>query len=313
MKVLKRMLAVLLTASLLMTLAGCYLISGQKMKTVKGTYKLTNYTYIPKHEQGKTPNTVNYLEDEEYLYEEYLIVTGEGRGYYVHKDANTPAYVKEVTLSYRYSAEDSSRVEYVIFNDALTVNSESGKNRLGVNKNTLGYSLPAIDYTELITKRKMRSEDMSVRWEKVDRATDLSYVEEQLGTLKRYDYSSFGKRGIYEIGAPINIETGEVMASEYRYFLIVIDPATNATTATAHYARTETPTVPETASVTITHTGDWATVVLDGATYTLEPEFGNYYMHESGGARKTLRKVASDLTDDMLAALIESRIPALSD
>ena len=313
MKVLKRMLAVLLTVSLVMTLAGCYLISAQKMKAVKGTYRLTHYTYIPKHEQGKTPNTVNYLEDEKYLYEEYLIVTGEGRGYYVHKDANTPAYAKEVTLSYRYSTEDSSRVEYVIFNDALSIHSESGKNRLGVSKNTLGYSLPAIDYTELISKRKMRSEDLTVRWEKVDSSTDLSYAEEQLGALKRYDYQSFGKRGIYEIGVPINTETGDVMASEYRYAFVVIDPAENATTATAHYARIETPTVPETASVTVTHTGDWATVVLDGVTYTLEPEFGNYYEHESNGARQTLTKVASDLSEDMLSSLIKNRIPDLAD
>ncbi len=310
MKLLKRMLAVLLTVSLLMTLAGCYMISGQKMKTVKGTYKLTVYSWIPKHEQGKNPGTVDYLTDERYLYEEYLVVTGDGMGYYVHKDANTPAYAKEVTLSYRYNAEDSAKVEYVVFNDALTVNSDTGTNRLGVTKNRLGYSLPAFDYTELFTKKKLRSEDITVRWEKVDKATDLSYVEEQLGTLKRYDYQSFGARGIYELGTPVELATGNFLASEYQYYFYVIDTADGRLTATAHYARTDTPTVPETATATISRTAeDWSTLLIDGVTYTLEPGFDNYYYNETEGIRQTLSSRANDISDEMLQSLIESRVP----
>ena len=313
MKTLKRMLAALLAVSLLLALSGCYMISGQRMRSVKGTYRLSAYTWIPKHERGKTPSTVNYLEDEEYRYEEYLVVTGEGRGYYVHKDANTPAYVKEVTLTYHYSSEDPDKVEYVIWNDALTERKDSGAHKLGVSKNSLGYSLPAFDYTEIITKRKMRSEDLTVRWEKVDRATDLSYVEEQLGTLRQYTYREFGVRGIYEIGAPIRTETGDVLPYEYRYFFLVIDPAGNATTATAHYARSDTPTQPETATVTFTHGEEFATLVLDGVTYTVEPGLGHTYVHESNGERRTLSRVATDPSAAMLASLIESRVPAVQE
>ena len=127
MKTIKRLFAATLIAALMLTLAGCYTISGQKMKNVRGTYKLTSYTYTPTYErkEGYTPRTYNYLEDEEYQYEDYLIITGTGMGYYVHKEAGSAAYVKEVTLSYEYDEEDSSKVEYVIFNDALTVNESS--------------------------------------------------------------------------------------------------------------------------------------------------------------------------------------------
>ncbi|MBQ8268666.1 MAG: hypothetical protein IJZ24_03155, partial [Clostridia bacterium] len=76
MKTIKRLLSVILIASSMLTLAGCYMISGQKMRNVQGTYKLTTYTYTPKYErkEGYTPRTFNYLEDEEYQYEDYLII-----------------------------------------------------------------------------------------------------------------------------------------------------------------------------------------------------------------------------------------------
>ena len=160
------------------------------MSRVKGTYKLTHYSYTPSYErkEGYTPNSKNYVEDEEYLYEDYLIITGTSTGYYVHKAVGEEPYVKEITLSYEYDSDDSSKVEYVIFNDSITVNENSGIHRLGVTRNNLNYTKNALDYTELFTKRPMRSEAISVRWERVDRATDLSYVQEQIGSMKKYDY-----------------------------------------------------------------------------------------------------------------------------
>ena len=158
MKNIKRLLALMLLLSFLLSAVGCYFISGQRMRNVKGTYKLTHYTYTPKYErrEGYTPKTTDYINDEEYKYEVYLVVTGTGTGYYVHKDAGGNAYVKEVTLRYEYSSDDSSKVEYVIFNDAISVNKDDGFNRLGVAKNNLNYTKNAIDYTELFTKRPLR-------------------------------------------------------------------------------------------------------------------------------------------------------------
>ena len=181
MRIFKRLLALALLVAFALTASGCYVISAQRMWRVKGTYKLTAYTYTPQYEkrEGYTPRTYNYVEDEEYRYEVYLVVTGEGSGYYVRKDADTAAYYKTVSLSYEYS-EDSQKVAYVIYNGVDPI---GGVNKLGVTKNHLGYSKPGFDFTQLFTEKSMRSEDLYVSFEKVDRATNLSYVEKQLGPL----------------------------------------------------------------------------------------------------------------------------------
>ena len=312
MKILKKSLVLLLAISIIASLCSCYTISAQKLDNVKGTYKLTHYTYTPSYERkdGYTPTHRNYITDEKYLYEDYLIVTGSNTGYYVHKAKDTEAYSKEITLSYQYSIEEPSRVEYVIFNDALTVNSTMGTNKLGVTKNGLNYYKGGLDYTELFTNRKMRSEDISVRWEKVDKAIDLSYAQSQLGTLKTYDYKAFGARGIYELTATVNTTSGETIESEYQYFYYVIDTAANTTTVAVYYATTEAPTTQKTASVTLSHTaGDWSAITIDGALWTRDSVWDSYYYNESGEIKKTLTCVSNDISDSTLQYLVESRLP----
>ena len=180
MKMMKRLIAVLLAATLLFALSGCYVISAQKMYRVKGTYVLSQYTVTPKHERdGTTPTTYNYVEDSEHLYKDYLIVTGEGEGYYVHSEKDSAPTVQRVTLSYEYE-EDTSKVSYVSYGKADDQNPLTGM-KLGVTKGRLNYSRPAFDYTELGTKRPMRTEGVSVRFERVSRKTDLSYAEKELG------------------------------------------------------------------------------------------------------------------------------------
>ena len=171
--------------------SSCMVINSQKMKNVKGTYQLTNYTYTPKHERkaNYTPNTIDYIADRGY--EVYLVITGENKGYYVHKDNETEAYSTVVDLSYEYDTEDSSKVSYVQYRTSVETVSGAEWNRFGVTKDALNYSLPAFDYTELFTKRPMRSESISKSWKKVDKATDLSYVKKQLGEIKEYGYEDF--------------------------------------------------------------------------------------------------------------------------
>lgn len=313
MKNVKRLFAVILTVIWMVALAGCYTISGQKMRTVKGTYKLTNYTYTPKYErkEGYTPRTFNYLEDEEYQYEDYLIITGTSMGYYVHKEANSPAYVKEVTLSYEYNAENSSKVEYVIFNDALTVNENSGFNKMGITRNSLNYTKNAFDYNELLTKRPMRSEALSVRWTKVSGDTDLSYAQTEIGELKKYDYKAFGTRGIYQCNAPWDIQTGVVQDTPYQYFYYVIDTAENVRKATAYYALKTSPTQQVVQEFLVERIAeDWSQVAFDGVTWTLEQPLGNNYYHDTDGLRRTISRVSNDISNKTLEGLIDTWLPS---
>ena len=292
---------------------GCYVVKAQKMKDVKGTYKLTTYTYTPSYERkdGYTPKTYNYITDEEYLYEVYLVVTGSDRGYYVHKDVNTPAYSKGVSLKYLYDEDDSSMVEYVIWNDVLTNNKEDDGHKLGISKNRLNYSLPAYDFTQLITKKKMRSQDLRVNWKKVDDATDLSYVKAELGEIIEYDYDGYGVRGIYEWSYSTVIETNETSMNEYQYYFIVIDTAKGVTTAKISYALLATPTIRVDETVSLTHADDWSSLTIGDLTWLKDPVF-SYYTCEVDGIKRQLNKTNNNTSDEQLEVLIASRMPPIA-
>lgn len=311
MKKNRLLLVVLLVIAFAINMAGCYMISGKKMDQVKGTYKLASSTYTPSHERkaDKTPISYDYVNDEKYQYGDYLIVTGTSAGYYVHKEANAPAYVKEVRLSYEYNAEDASIVEYVIYNDAFTITqSINNGNHLGVNHNTLNFSRPSFDYTELFTKRPMRSEDRYVRWEKVDNATDLSYVKEQIPDLKEYDYQSFAVRGIYEVRYEFTEDIPGAVLPEFQYSFFVIDPDKNAMNVSWYYADNESPETQIVSQFLLQNpSGDWNTITMDGETYTLDAS-GNYYSEENG-IRVTLSRVSNNISNAVLDSLILSYLP----
>ena len=305
-KTTKRLLALALIFSFLLMVGGCTVVQSQKMRVVKGTYKLTSYTYTPSYErkEGYTPKTRNYIEDEEYKFEDYLVVTGEGRGYYVHKQAGAEVYIKEVTLSYEYDTEDSSKVSYVTYNDSISVNATSGINRLGVTKDSLNYSLSAIDYTEWFTKRPMRSEAISVRWDKVSSKTDLSYVERELGEIKKYEYSAFGVRGVYQLTSTINAETSDLIEDNYEYFYYLIDPVQNAYSATIYYALKETPETMVVKNVMLVKGGeDWNIITIDGITLTAD-HFSDSYYSEVDGYKKTFSLVSNDISQSTIEWLI---------
>ena len=310
MKKIKYLLIALLVIVFLASFVGCYMVSGQRMDTVKGTYKLTTYTYTPKYERkdGFTPRTINYIEDEDYLQEVYLVITGTGNGYYVFKDVNNSPFVRDVYLNYQYNTDDSSKVDFVTWNDSLSVNSENGLHKMGVTKNGLNYSKPAMDYTELFTQKKMRSEAMNIRWEKVSRATDLSYVEQQLGAMKHYNHDAFKTRGIYELER-INIETGAILESEYQYVFCVLDTATNACSATVHYALKSDPTTRLSRTLTLENPlGNWNSIILNGLEWNID-EWNTHYFNnnETTGEKLTLDCVSNDISNEMLDWFINDR------
>ena len=306
MKRTRLLLCVLIVAVLLAMLTGCYMISGQRMNKLKGTYKLTNYTYTPRYsdKDGRVPATRNYITDEKYLYEDYLIITSGSTGYYVHKAVGVPAYVKEVRLSFTYSEEDSSKIEYVTYVDVLTQGQQVDGSKLGVSGNTLNFSAPSLHVFSEHTR------DISVSWQKVDNATDLSYVKGQLGELKEYDYNAFGVRGIYEWNLSTELATGAVVESQYQYFYYVVDTAKGVTTAKVYYALKETPTEQVEKTVPFSGSADWSTLTIDGAVWTRE---GSCYYSESDGLKRQISCISSDISDSNLQWYIESRLPVVAE
>ena len=170
MKKLKILAPILMVVMMLLLSVGCYMVSGQKMKNVKGTYELTSYTRT----NGKTNAVTNYMETAEY--KAYLVVTGGSEGYYVYTNKDDAPNYRKVTLAYEYNQEDSSKVDYVIYRFT-----SSDEQRLGVTKDNLNFSRPAIKLSETIY-----SDGISMSWKKADDAVDLSYAEAQFGTLVEY-------------------------------------------------------------------------------------------------------------------------------
>ena len=311
MKILKRLLVTILFFAFLISLTSCYFISAQSMNKLKGTYKLTSYTHTPKHErkEGYTERTIDYVNDAEYKYEDYLVITGTDRGYYVHKDAGGESYVKEITLSYVYSQDDSSKVDYIIFNDSITVNGdEGGFNKLGVSKRKLNFTKAAFDYNELLTKKPMRSEAISIRWEKVDKATDLSFVNEQIGNMKYYKYAAFGVRGIYELSTIVNIETTEHIPSDQKYY-IVLDTANGVTTADLYVCQSDNETTNTSLSkVSFSANDDFSLLSIDGAEWSLDTSFARgYYTYTKDNYKYTIRLVSNDISKDTIESLTGSQ------
>ena len=312
MNVLKRLFYAILVFALLLSLTSCYFISAQPMSKLKGTYKLTSYTYTPKHErkEGYTAKTRDYINDAEYKYEDYLIITGTGQGFYAHKDASGESYVKEITLRYEYSQDDSSKIEYVIFNDSITVNADDGGvNRLGVSKKQLNYTKAALDYNELITKKPMQSESISVRWEKVDNATDLSFVNGQISNMKYYKYDAFCVRGIYEINTYVNSETLEHLRP-HQYFFIVIDTAYGINEANIYYATTEAPTEQIKRTVTFSANEDFTVLTIDGTLWKVDENLGKpYYSSTDGIYTVNIRLASNNISTENIEYYISSNLP----
>ena len=163
----KILASVLMGVLMILLSVGCYMVNGQRMWYVKGTYELISYSRT----SGKTSEVTNYITQDGY--KAFLVVTGNGEGYYVHSDNETEPYARKVSLFYTYEEADSKKVEYV------TYRFEDGEEqKLGVTREALNYAKPAIKLNEM-----MYTDGINISWKRVSRDVDLSYVEEQLGTI----------------------------------------------------------------------------------------------------------------------------------
>ena len=247
----KKKLISILTAVLFLALAilpGCYFVNAQKMKNVKGTYKLVTYSRT----DGLTNKTTDYVE--KLGYEEYLIVTGSNMGYFVHKDNNQAAYSVEVRLIYEYDTEDSSLVSRVTYEDSL--NSQARANSFGVTKDNLNVSIPRVYVTDW-----MNSDGYSRSFTKVDNATDLSYVKQQLGTLNEYTYESWKDKGVWE--ASSYCASVNDYEEPYVYYYVAVNGYDNQ--MTVYYAlKTEDATPATAQQKTVNIPESWQAFTLDG-------------------------------------------------
>lgn len=303
MKAIRFISLLLIFAIFTLSLSSCYVIAGQKMRVVKGTYKLTQYTYTPQYEpkDGYVAKTYDYVNGEEYKFEDYLIVTGEERGYYVHKSADGDSYIKEIKLRYEYDTVDTRKINYVIYNDSITNNADTGINRLGVMRNSFNYSKSAIDYTLPLSKKDVRTESISVSWKKITRSDDVSRVTRLFDDLKYYDFASFGRRGVYEL-IPKDGQT-----SGYDYFYYVIDTPQAGWSAAAYYSPVGTDEQNKKLVGIVRNEEDWSSLTIDGNEWTTDPNTGDYVV-TIGGVEYICSHVSYTPTQTVIDRFIADRL-----
>lgn len=257
MKFFKKILTSLLIIVSFMLCVGCYFINAQTMKDVRGTYKLTAYTRT--YSNPSEGQSIDYIKDNGW--EAYLIVTGSSEGWFAMKTSETAAYAKQVTLSYEYDLEETSKVRYVFYQDSVS----SDKTRLGVQEDKLTHSTPSVDLGIL-----QRPYSISMTFEKVDDATDLTYAKKKLGEMPTYSKGAYRQQGLYylqEYGTAEDAAHTPEYESQYIYFYFALD--TGAEKATVYYAL-KSDCQQRQEEVDVKPIGDWEGMEIDGVDWTPE-------------------------------------------
>ncbi len=169
--------------------SGCYVTQAQTMKNVKGTYQLVRSDKTEQYHDASGKIVTEFTDEiESKGLEIYLVVTGTQTGYYAYKSATESGYIKEVAITYDVDKEDSNKYTYVRFKDALQSDFES----FGITKDSLNFYRPSI--CTMVGKLELKQTGYDKRWDKVDKATDLSYITEKWGEVPQYTYEEWANR-----------------------------------------------------------------------------------------------------------------------
>lgn len=165
-KLIKLCLSLLIAAFTLFSAilaVGCYAVESAKLEDIVGTYKVTAYS---EKEDVLTAKSVVC----------YVVIREDGTGYHVYKDSETPLVAAELKCRFIADAEDENKYEYVEIE--FENNNEWAK--FGFNAKGKTLTFKKAKYTgNLLDGDRRIDYTINVRMERVDSATDLSYVQQQ--------------------------------------------------------------------------------------------------------------------------------------
>ena len=168
-KALTKISALALAIFSLLSLSGCYSIKSGKMTRVEGTYELTTYS-----------TKINVIEEKGIVM--YLVINGDGTGYYAYSDHDTEAYYDTVSIRFISDTEKSGYYSYA----EIDFKGDGIYTKLGIYSSlktkTLNFSIPR--YTGGVLNGDFRLDYYeSVTFTRVSRKTDLSYVKSVMGDI----------------------------------------------------------------------------------------------------------------------------------
>ena len=196
-------------------LTGCYVVKSGKMNKIEGTYQLTSYTG-----------------DGDRLTEKgivmYVVVRADGTGYYAYKDNDTDPYISEIRCRFTQDTEEAGKYSYVeidfagrgeyvkfgvfaqLFELGTTLTSQKPVFSGNIFEGTYG-----LDYT------------ISSTLTRIDRATDLSAVEEHFGKAPTLPFGAKKYDGTYKLesifGNDKSPDTAVVPENPFVYYYVTLD------------------------------------------------------------------------------------------
>lgn len=229
------LIVLLIACTLCLALVAC---NPAKLGKITGTYQLTMYS-----RQAKSDS------DNENLIEKwgitaYLVVRDDGTGYFVYESNDVDLLAITVSLKYTYDSDDAQKVRSIEVSDAK----ELSDNHIGWNNNLkVNYQGRKECYLTCskIAFGSLSPSSGSTTYTRVDKATDLSYVQKQLGKdIKALENNDLARlHGMFQMDYEIGAE------NNYAYRFANVDVLAN--TVTVYSALKEN-------------------VVLDGDKYVVE-------------------------------------------
>lgn len=177
---------VILAITCMGMLTACYPSKPAKLDKVVGTYRLQTFTrtYTKQNENtGENESDVRDMMATEGI-EAYLVLRADNTGYYIYRSNTVALTARSVRVNYSYDDEEPDKVKQLTYDVGLTTTGDARPGRwhetLGVyfkrKEKVLTFTLPAIKLGAL-----SREYSQTVRYERVDNATDLQYVQKAIG------------------------------------------------------------------------------------------------------------------------------------
>ena len=211
-RILSFTLVLILILSVAAVLSGCYVVKSGKMSQIEGTYQLTGYS-------GKT----NYLEEREITL--FMVIRGDGTGYYAYKSNTEEPHIAELRCRFTSDPENPGTYSYVEIN--FTGSGEPCKLAVNAPVWDIGTNLNSqtIVWKPIVWGEPLEVDyHLSVSFKRVDRATDLSYINNNFGAYTPLPHGVLLYDGTYEINNIESTQTeGEAVENPYVYLYVKLD------------------------------------------------------------------------------------------
>ena len=203
-------MVLILILSVAAVFSSCYITKSGKMKQIEGTYELTVYS-------GKS----NYLAEREIKL--LMVIRSDGTGYYAYQREGVDPHVAELRCRFLQDPDESGKYDYVEIN----FDGSSEYVKFGVyatlKSTTLNFQKPV--FTGNIFKGDYRIDYyIDADFNRVDKATDLSYINNNFGMHNPLPFGALRFDGTHELRqvSPAPEFMGEV-ENPYVYSFLELD------------------------------------------------------------------------------------------